>query len=211
MGTYGFELATERKDRGGDDLISLLINQEIDGERVSEMEFASLFVQITVAGNETTRGLISSGMYELIRRPELYRQLEANPADLPLAIEEMLRWTCPLHYFRRTATRDKEIRGETIREGDRVVMLYSSANFDEEVFADPLQFDVSRDPNPHLAFGHGIHLCLGANLARLEARIFFEEFFRHFSGIELTGEPVFIRSNSIHGFKRMPVRLLWRE
>lgn len=208
MGTYGFQLASERKDQGGDDLISLLINQEVDGERVSEMEFASLFVQITVAGNETTRGLISSGMYELLQRPALYRQLAANPEQLPRAIEEMLRWTCPLHYFRRTATCDTRIGGQRIREGDRVVMLYSSANFDEDVFDDPLRFDIGRDPNPHLAFGHGIHLCLGANLARLEARIFFEEFFRHFSGIELCGEPVYIRSNSIHGFKQMPVRLL---
>jgi cytochrome P450 len=208
MGTYGFQLASERKDQGGDDLISLLINQEVDGEKLSEMEFASLFIQLTVAGNETTRGLISSGMYELARRPALYRELEANPALLPTAIEEMLRWTCPLHYFRRTATCDTEIGGQAIREGDKVVMLYSSANFDEEVFADPLRFDIHRDPNPHLAFGHGIHLCLGANLARLEAKIFFEEFFRHFRGVELTGEPVFIRSNSIHGYKQMPARLL---
>jgi cytochrome P450 len=208
MGTYGFRLASERKDQGGDDLISLLINQEVDGQLVSEMEFASLFIQITVAGNETTRGLISSGMHELIRRPELYHQLESSPDQLPLAIEEMLRWTCPLHYFRRTATRDTEIRGQAIAEGERVVMLYSSANFDEEVFDQPMKFDIRRDPNPHLAFGHGIHLCLGANLARLEARVFFEEFFRHFSGIEETGEPEFIRSNSIHGFKQMPVRLL---
>ena len=208
MGTYGFQLASERKDQGGDDLISLLINQEVDGEQVSEMEFASLFVQITVAGNETTRGLISSGMYELLQRPALYRQLAANPEQLPRAIEEMLRWTCPLHYFRRTATRDTRIGGQRIEEGDRVVMLYSSANFDEDVFDDPLRFDIGRDPNPHLAFGHGIHLCLGANLARMEARIFFEEFFRHFRGIELCGEPVYIRSNSIHGFKQMPVRLL---
>ncbi len=208
MGTYGFELACERRDSGGDDLISLLINQEVDGQRVSEMEFASLFVQITVAGNETTRGLISSGMYALLQRPELYRQLEAHPERLPLAIEEMLRWTCPLHYFRRTATRDTQIAGQPIRAGDRVVMLYSSANFDESVFTDPMNFDIARDPNPHLAFGHGIHLCLGANLARLEARVFFEEFFRHFRGIELCAEPVYIRSNSIHGFKQMPVRLL---
>jgi len=163
-----------------------------------------------VAGNETTRGLISSGMHELISRPELYRQLEANPQQLPRAIEEMLRWTCPLHYFRRTATRDTEIRGQQVREGDRVVMLYSSANFDEEVFEQPMTFDINRDPNPHLAFGHGIHLCLGANLARLEARVFFEEFFRHFKSVEATGEPVFIRSNSIHGFKQMPVRLRHR-
>jgi len=207
MGSYGYELAAERKGRGGDDLISLLIDQEVDGHLVSEMEFASLFVQLTVAGNETTRSLISSGMYQLLQQPELYRQLAADPSQLPLAIEEMLRWTCPLHYFRRTATCDTEIRGQKIAEGDRVVMLYSSANFDEEVFEQSMQFDISRQPNPHLAFGHGIHLCLGANLARMEARLFFEEFLRAFSGIQQAGEPVYIRSNSIHGFKQMPVSL----
>jgi cytochrome P450 len=208
MGTYGYQLATERKDKGGDDLISLLINQEVDGHLVSEMEFASLFIQLTVAGNETTRGLISSGMYELMQRPALYQQLQESPEDIPTAVEEMLRWTCPLHYFRRTATCDTEINGQAIKEGDRVVMLYSSANFDEEVFEQPMEFDISRESNPHMAFGHGIHLCLGANLARMEAKIFFEEFFNTFQGIEQTGEPVFIRSNSIHGFKQMPVRLL---
>jgi cytochrome P450 len=208
MGSYGYELAAERKNQGGSDLISLLINTEVEGHLVDEMEFASLFIQITVAGNETTRGLISSGMYELIRRPELYQRLQNQPGLLGTAIEEMLRWTCPLHYFRRTATVDTELRGQRIQEGERVVMLYSSANFDEEVFVDPMRFDIERDPNPHLAFGHGIHLCLGANLARMEARIFFEEFFNTFSGIEMTGQPDFIRSNSIHGYKRMPVRLL---
>tara|TARA_R110002110_G_scaffold96839_1_gene249056 strand:- start:26840 stop:28033 length:1194 start_codon:yes stop_codon:yes gene_type:complete len=207
MGSYGYSLASERRDGDGEDLVSLLVNQEIDGHRVSEMEFASLFVQLAVAGNETTRGLISSGMDQLLRQPELYRELAADTSRLPLAVEEMLRWTCPLHYFRRTATCDTEIRGQKIAAGERVVMLYSSGNFDQEVFADPMRFDINRDPNPHLAFGHGIHLCLGANLARLEARLFFEEFFRAFSGVERTGEPVYIRSNSIHGFKQMPVRL----
>ena len=207
MGTYGFQLATERKNQGGDDLISLLINQEVDGHQVSEMEFASLFVQLTVAGNETTRGLISSGLHELLKRPDLYRQLRENPDQLPLAVEEMLRWTCPLHYFRRTAVCDSEIRGQQIKAGDRIVMLYSSANFDEEVFDNPLDFDITRTPNPHLAFGHGIHLCLGANLARMEAKIFFEEFFHHFETVESSAEPVFIRSNMIHGFKDMPLAL----
>ena len=207
MGTYGYQLAAERKDAGGDDLISLLINQQVDGHRVTEVEFASLFVQLAVAGNETTRSLISSGLYELMQRPQLLAAMREDPTTIPLAVEEMLRWTCPLHYFRRTAVADTEIRGQAIREGDRVVMLYSSANFDEEVFDNPMSFDITRDPNPHLAFGHGIHLCLGANLARLEARIFFEEFFNTFAGIELVSEPVFIRSNNIHGFKQMPVVL----
>jgi cytochrome P450 len=207
MGTYGYQLATERKDKGGDDLISLLINQEVEGHQLSEMEFASLFIQLTVAGNETTRGLISSGMHELLKNPALMQQLRENQDQLPAAIEEMLRWTCPLHYFRRTATCDTQIRGQKIKAGDRVVMLYSSANFDEEVFEDPLNFDMARSPNPHMAFGHGIHLCLGANLARMEARVFFEEFFQHFSTVASSGEPIFIRSNSIHGYKDMPVLL----
>lgn len=211
MGTYGYELAAERKDKGGDDLISLLVNVEVDGHQVTELEFASLFVQITVAGNETTRALISGGMYELMQRPELYRELEVghaeNPQLLRSAIEEMLRWTCPLHYFRRTATCDVEFGGQQIRENDRVVMLYTSANFDESVFEHPNTFDIHRQTNPHMAFGHGIHLCLGANLARMEARIFFEEFFKLFSGIELNGEPKRIRSNLVNGFKDLPVTL----
>lgn len=213
MGTYGYQLATERKDKDGDDLISLLVNFEVDGHQVTEMEFASLFVQITVAGNETTRALISGGMYELMQRPELYKELEQcvmdgnDPGLLKSAIEEMLRWTCPLHYFRRTATADTEVAGQQIRENDKVVMLYSSANFDDSVFEQPEVFNIRREVNPHMALGHGIHLCLGANLARMEARVFFEEFFRTFSGIELTGEARRIRSNLVNGLKAMPVRL----
>jgi len=207
MGMYGYQLACERRDGDGEDLISLLINFEVDGHRVTAEEFASLFVQITVAGNETTRGLIAGGMYELLQRPELYRELAANPALLPGAVEEMLRWTCPLHYFRRTATADTELAGQKIRRNDRVVMSYTSANFDEAVFADPFRFDIRRDPNPHMAFGHGIHLCLGANLARLEARAFFEEWFRRGAGLALAGEPRRIRSNLVNGFKHMPVRI----
>ncbi len=207
MGMYGYQLATERQNSDADDLISLLINVEVDGHKVTAEEFASLFIQITVAGNETTRSMIASGMYELLKRPELYRKLEANPELLPGAVEEMLRWSTPLHYFRRTATRDTELRGQQIKENDRVVMLYSSANFDERVFDNPLEFNIERSPNPHLAFGHGIHLCLGANLARLEARIFFEEFFKLFAGAELSGNPQRIRSNLVNGFKSLPVKL----
>ncbi len=210
MGTYGFELAAERKASGGDDLICQLLESEVDGHTVSEVDFASLFVQLTVAGNETTRGLISSGMFELLQRPELYRELESNPEGLPTAIEEMLRWTCPLHYFRRTATCDTELAGTKIREGERVVMMYSSANFDEDEFDKPMQFDIKRQHNPHMAFGYGIHLCLGANLARMEARLFFEEIFKNFSRIELNGAPSRIRSNNINGYKKMPVTLTAR-
>ncbi len=207
MGMYGYGLAAERKGRGGEDLISLLIDVEVDGHTITEAEFASLFVQITVAGNETTRAMISTGMHELLERPDLYAELAANPDTLAPAIEEMLRWSSPLHHFRRTATRDTALHGQTICENDRVLMLYTSANFDERVFTDPMRFDIRRSPNPHLAFGHGIHLCLGANLARLEARVFFEEFFTTFRSVAETAPPARIRSNLVNGFKRMPVRL----
>lgn len=207
MGTYGFELAMQRKSEPGDDLISLLLNVEVDGHTVTEMEFASLFVQIAVAGNETTRGLISSGMHELLKRPDLYQTLEADPSKLPVAVEEMLRWSTPLHYFRRTATEAVELHGQQIQENDRVMLMYTSANFDDRVFDKPEQFNPFREKNPHLAFGHGIHLCLGANLARMEARIFFEEFFRSFHQPELLAEPQRIRSNLVNGYKQMPIKL----
>jgi cytochrome P450 len=207
MGTYGYQLACERKDQAGDDLVSLLVNVEIDGEKITELEFASLFVQITVAGNETTRGLIASGMQQLIETPELYRKLEQQPELIPAAVEEMLRYFCPLHYFRRTATSDTSLEDEKIAEGDRVVMMYSAANRDPEVFDNPHAFDIDRPDKPHLSFGYGIHLCLGANLARLEARVFFEEFFKAFAGIESLGQVRRIRSNMVNGPKAMPVRL----
>lgn len=210
MGAYGYQLAEERKGGDGVDLISLLINVEIEGHKVTEMEFASLFVQITVAGNETTRGLLAGGMLELIKHPHFYTELENDQSKLPRAIEEMLRWTCPLHYFRRTATCDTEIAGQAIKENDRVVMMYSSANFDETVFENPNEFDIHREHNPHLAFGYGIHLCLGANLARLETRVFYEEFFKRYKSIELIGEPKRIRSNLVNGLKHMPVRIVRR-
>lgn len=210
MGAYGYQLAMERKNGGGDDLISLLINVEIEGHKVTESEFASLFVQITVAGNETTRGLLAGGMLELIKHPQFYATLESDPSQLPQAIEEMLRWTCPLHYFRRTATCDTEIAGQKIKQDDRIVMMYSSANFDETVFNQPMKFDIHREKNPHLGFGYGIHLCLGANLARLETRIFFEEFFKRYKSISLEGEPKRIRSNLVNGLKHMPVKIIKR-
>ena len=207
MGTYGYQLASRRLGQQGDDLISQLINVEVDGDKITAGEFASLFVQITVAGNETTRGLISSGMQQLIEDPALYRNLEQNPQLLAAAIEEMLRVFCPLHYFRRTATCPATIGDQQVAPGERVVMMYSAANRDPDVFDKPHEFDIHRQANPHLAFGYGIHLCLGANLARLEALVFFEEFFKAFAGIESLGRPVRIRSNMVNGYKRMPVRL----
>ena len=209
MGAFGYQLACKRRGTADPDtdLMMLLLNSEIDGKPVAEIQFASLFLQITVAGNETTRNLMANGMMELMARPEAYRELEQAPALLPTAIEEMLRYTCPLHHFRRTATCNTELHEQQIQENDRVVIYYVSANRDEDVFPEPDTFDIHRKPNPHLAFGHGIHLCLGAHLARMETRIFFEEYFRRFKTIALTGQPRRVRSNLINGMKYMPVRV----
>jgi cytochrome P450 len=209
IGTYGFRLATERAGRGGEDLISLLVNAPGDAA-VTPVEFANLFIQLIVAGNETTRTLLTGALLALLENPDAYRALEADPRLLPVAVEEMLRWTTPVHYFRRTATREAELGGKKIREGDRVVLHYTSANFDESAFADPQRFDVRRDPNPHLAFGWGEHFCLGAKLARMEARIFWEEFFRAFRAVELAGPVRRMRSNLNNSHKQIPVRLLPR-
>ncbi len=207
LGAYGFGLASERRGKPGKDLISVMLNADTEEHPLDEAEFAGLFVQIAVAGNETTRTLLAGGLLALIEHPEAWTVLAADPTRLPTAVEEMLRWVTPVHYFRRTATRDVELRGCKIREGDRVVLHYTSANFDEEVFDDPLRFDVARDPNPHLALGFGEHFCLGARLARLEARVFFEEFFRHFEAVELVGRPRRLRSNLNNAIKEMPIRL----
>lgn len=213
FGAYAFELAQRRESTPGassDALLHVLRDAKLEGEQVDLPTFAGLFVQIAIAGNETTRSTISGGLLELIRRPDQFARIEADRSLIPSAVEEFLRWLTPVHYFRRTATRDTTLGGAKIRAGDRVVMMYASANRDEDVFDAPERFDVGRDPNPHLAFGFGEHYCLGAALGRLEARIFLEEFFDHFARIELTGEPARLRSNELNAWKRIPVRLTAR-
>ena len=203
---YANELAEEREQRPKDDLVSLLMQAEVDGERLSRADFSSFFMLLLVAGNETTRNLISGGMLALIEHPEQRARLMADRSLLPSAIEEMLRWVAPVNVFRRTATRDTEIRGQTIREGEKVALFYASANRDEDVFEKPDTFDIGRTPNDHLAFGIGPHFCLGANLARLEIRVMFEELLARMPDIELDGAPERLRSYFINGIKRMPVR-----
>src|SRR5262245_1889347 len=208
MFMYANQLAEERKKRPHDDadLVSVLMAAEVDGEKLSEVEFDSFFLLLTVAGNETTRNLISGGMLALLEHPEERYRLLRDPALLPTAVEEMLRWVSPVMYFRRTATRDAEIRGQKIREGDKVTLWYGSANRDEDVFPHADRFDVGRTPNEHLAFGLGHHFCLGASLARLEIQIMFEELLRRLPDLELDGRVERLRSNFINGIKHMPVR-----
>jgi cholest-4-en-3-one 26-monooxygenase len=203
---YANQLAEKRTKDPKDDLVSLLMTSEVDGEKLTEMEFDSFFLLLAVAGNETTRNLISGGMLALIENPAERQKLIDDPSLLNSAVEEMLRWVSPVSQFRRTATRDTEIRGQKIKENDKIVVYYQSANRDEEVFTDPYKFDVSRSPNNHIAFGIGEHFCLGANLARLEIRVMFEEIMRRLPDIELAGPVRRLRSNFINGIKEMPVK-----
>src|SRR5262249_42093810 len=206
MYMYANQLARERKDHPRDDLVSVLMNAEVEGERLSEVEFDQVFLLLAVAGNETTRNLISGGMLALLENPAERARLAADPSLLSTAVEEMLRWVAPVMQFRRTLTRDVELSGQRLREGDLVSLWYGSANRDDAVFHEPDRFDVGRTPNDHLAFGIGPHFCLGANLARLEIRIMFEELLRRLPDIELAGPVERLRSNFINGIKHMPVR-----
>lgn len=206
MWMYANKMATARKGKEGTDLVTVLINAEIDGEKLNEFEFDNFFLMLCVAGNETTRNLISGGMLALIENPEQRQLLIDDPGKIPLAVEEMLRWVSPVIHFRRTTTCDVEIRGQQIKAGEKVVIIYPAANRDEDIFANPDVFDVQRTPNDHVAFGIGQHSCLGLNLARLEIRIMFEEILRRMPDIELCGPVRRLRSNFINGYKRIPVR-----
>jgi cholest-4-en-3-one 26-monooxygenase len=203
---YANQLAEGRKGKTGDDFVTILVNAEVDGTRLTEMEFDSFFLMLMVAGNETTRNLISGGMLALLEHPDQHARLLKDPSLIPSAVEEMLRWVTPVMYFRRTTTSDVEIRGTKIAKGEKVVMYYPSANRDEAVFPDGDKFDVGRSPNEHLAFGTGQHFCLGASLARLEIRIMFEELLRRLPSFELAGKARRLRSNFINGYKEIPVR-----
>jgi cholest-4-en-3-one 26-monooxygenase len=162
---------------------------------------------LSVAGNETTRNAIAHGMNAFLENPEQYQALVDDPSLMDTAVEEIVRWASPVMYFRRSATADVEIRGQQIKAGDKLSIWYASANRDEEVFDDPFRFDVGRDPNPHIGFGGGgPHFCLGANLARMEIRVLFEELVRRVPRVEALGAPDRLRSNFIAGIKHLPVR-----
>jgi cytochrome P450 len=190
-----------------DDLTTLMLDTEFAGKRMSEFEFGTHFSQFVVAGNETTVTLLSSGLQVLLEHPDQLAQLRANPSLLPGAIEEILRFANPLHYLARTAKIDVELRGAQIKAGDTVAMYYTSANRDQEVFRYPHRFDIHRSPNPHLTFGFANHFCMGAYLARLEAKVFFQELFATFPTIEAAGPIKRLRSNFNNALKEFPVNL----
>lgn len=204
---YAEDIALKRREEPKDDIITTLLTSEPDGEPLTDLEFKNFFTLMMVAGNETTRHTISHGLVFLGQNPE---QLEAWRSDIPGqsvdATEEILRASAVTMHFRRTVVEDTEIGGVVMKTGDRVVIWYTSANYDDEVFTDPFIFDLSRKPNQHLTFGTGRHKCLGASLAQLEVRVFFEEFLNRVDRFEV-GEPDRLRSNFIRGIKHLPVRV----
>jgi cytochrome P450 len=208
MAMYAIEFAARRRDEEPrEDLTTLLLGSDFGGEPMNDIDFGSFFVQLVTAGNDTTKTMLSSGLLVLLEHPEQLRELRDDPTLVPGAVEEILRYANPLHYFRRTATADTTIGETAIRRGDKVAMYYTSANRDDDVFDDPDRFDIHRAPNPHLSFGIGEHFCLGVHLARLEGRVFFTELLATFGDISLTGTPQRVRSNLNNGLKSLPVRL----
>lgn len=203
---YGAALARARRDDPRDDMTSALVHAEVDGDRLDDLSLHMFFILLILAGNETTRNAISGGMLALSENPEQQRRLVADPALLDTATEEILRYVSPVITMRRTATRDTELAGQAIAEGDKVVLFYPAANRDGAVFEDPDRFDVARDPNPHLAFGWGPHFCLGAALARAEVRSIFAELLSRLPDIEVSGPVRRLRSSTVSSIKSMPVR-----
>jgi cholest-4-en-3-one 26-monooxygenase len=205
---YANNLAAERRADPRDDLVSVLLDAEVGGEKLTELEFDLFFLLLAVAGNETTRNAISHGMLGFFDFPDQWQRLVADPSLMPTTVEEVLRWASPVMHFRRTAMKDTQIGGVPVAEGDKVVVWYISANRDEDVFGPTAStFDIGRNPNDHIAFGGGgPHFCLGANLAKLEIRVMFEELSKRFPDIAIDGNVRRLRSNFINGIKEMPVR-----
>lgn len=200
-------VAHDRRINGRDDIMTALVNAEIDGERLDDLELNLFFVTLVVAGNETTRNLINHSMLALIDHPDQAQRLRDDPSLWDSGVEEMLRWGSSIHNFRRTATCDTEIRGVPIARGDKVVVYYASANRDEEVFENPHTFDVGRTPNDHVTFGGGgVHFCLGASLARAEIKATMRQLVERLPDLELAGPVARLHSDFVNGVKRMPVR-----
>ncbi|MGQ0830598.1 MAG: cytochrome P450 [Microthrixaceae bacterium] len=200
-------VAADRRVNPRDDIMTLLVQAEVDGERLEDFELNMFFLTLVVAGNETTRNLINHSMLALIDHPEEAQRLRDDPSLWDTAVDEMLRWGSSIHNFRRTATTDTELRGVPIAEGDKLVLYYASANRDEEVFADPHRFDVGRTPNDHVAFGGGgVHFCLGASLARAEIRATMRQLVERLPDLELAGPVDRLHSDFVNGVKTMPVR-----
>ncbi|MDM0066831.1 cytochrome P450 [Variovorax sp. J31P207] len=203
---FGKLLADRRSRPQTEDLDSSIAHAQVDGQPLGLMEAVSYYVILATAGHDTTSSSMGSGLYYLLRNPAEQERLRAGPELMPTAVEEMFRFASPVKHFVRTATQDFELRGKTIRAGQELALMYHSANFDEEVFEDPLRFKLDRSPNRQIAFGYGVHACLGQNLARASMRAFFSELLARTEWLELDGEPNFISTNQVGGLKTLPVR-----
>jgi hypothetical protein len=206
MFEYFNALTASRRENPTEDLASAIANARVDGEPLSDVDTVSYYLIIATAGHDTTSATISGGLHALIDNQDELRRLQADPTLLPLATEEMIRWVTPVKEFMRTATRATEIRGVPIAEGESVLLSYVSGNRDEDVFDDPFRFDVGRDPNRHVAFGHGVHFCLGAALARMEVKSFFGALLPRLESIELAGAPEHMATIFVGGLKHLPIR-----
>ena len=209
---YGDELARQRRGKDGIDLVSVLVNSPMsDGIPLTERDFHTNFLLLVVAGNETTRHTISHTMNNLINNPDQLALLQERPDLIPWAVEEFLRYASPVYHFRRTATKDVDFNGVQIKKGQKIVPWFASGNRDDSVFENPNKFDVTRNPNEHMSFGRGgPHMCLGNALARIDLRVMFEDLVNRVDKVERTGDVDFLRSNFVHGIKRMPVKVTLR-
>ena len=204
--TYFSELTASRREHPTEDLASAIANGRVDGEPLSDVDTASYYVIVASAGHDTTKDAISGGLLALIENPSELERLRQNMDLMPTAVEEMVRWATPVKEFMRTAAEDTTVRGVPIGKGESVYLAYVSGNRDEEVFDDPFRFDVSRDPNKHVAFGYGVHFCLGAALARMEMNSLYSELIPRLESIELAGEPELAATTFVGGLKHLPIR-----
>ena len=204
---YARELGEYKRSHPGDDVMSALMQQvDSDGGRIDVAEFENLFWLFSIAGNETVRNALPGGLFALLQNPEQYQLLRERPELVPSAVEEMLRWWTPVIHFRRTATEDTVVADTRISAGQKVVTFFVSANRDEQVFSEPDRFDITRSPNPHVAFGHGPHFCIAAELARAQIRAMVSAVLARWARIEPAGEPVRLRSNFQNGIKHLPIQ-----
>lgn len=205
---YATGVIADRKANPRDDLMSVLCHAEVDGDRLDHDSLVHESLLILIGGDETTRHVISGGAYQVLADRSQWDRLRADPSKLTVGIEEMLRWVTPIKNMNRTATRDVEVGGQQVHEGDKVLLLYPSANRDETVFDDPFRFDIERTPNEHVAFGFGTHFCLGKSLARLELQVMFEQLLARLPDLELVSpeEPSYRAANFVSGYESMPVR-----
>jgi cytochrome P450 len=202
---YAAFLARKRRKNPAGDVYSSLVNGRLDGDALERLTLSMNFFLLIIAGNETTRNALSGGVQTLCEHPDQLARLRADPSLMPSAIEEMLRWVTPVMQFRRTAMEDTKIGDQVIRWGEKVVMYYGAGNRDPRIFDQPETFDITRKPNPHLAFGTGTHFCVGSHMARLEMRITLTEFLKRFPDVRLAGDPERLHSNFISGIKKMPM------